>query len=82
MQIVITICVIIITLVIIIVAVEFIDTLKRISCAAEEISKLTININERIDDIKPAFKSINTISSGIYSLIDSVISKINSLLKR
>ncbi|MCX7642103.1 MAG: hypothetical protein N2Z20_05670 [Elusimicrobiales bacterium] len=82
MQIVISICVVIITVMFILIAIEIIDTLKKLKEAAQNISKLTSDVDELIENAKPAFKGIRFVSDGINTIISNILSKLFKLFNK
>ncbi|MGC8866799.1 MAG: hypothetical protein ACP5IO_03970 [Elusimicrobiales bacterium] len=82
MQIVIGVCVVIFTAVFVVLAIEMIETLKRIRDAGESFNNLVKNINERVDDVKPAFVEFNRLSQRAFSFINGFFSVISSFFRK
>ncbi len=82
MQIVIGVCVVIFTAVFVVLAIEMIETLKRIRDAGESLNNLVKNINERVDDVKPAFVEFNRLSRSAFSFINGFFSVISSFFRK
>ncbi|MEW5951775.1 MAG: hypothetical protein GX447_05045 [Elusimicrobia bacterium] len=78
MNIVLMCCAILITVVFVFLSLEAIDTLKQIKKTAAEAEKLAINANERLTDIEPAFKTVNTVTNGVISGWGKLITLITS----
>ena len=82
MNIVLSSCAIIITVVFVFFALEAIDTLKQIRKTAAEAEKLAISANERLADIEPAFKTVNSVTNTVVSGWGKLLTFISSFLGR
>ncbi|MEF3279707.1 MAG: hypothetical protein K6357_01905 [Elusimicrobiota bacterium] len=81
MSIVLSTCAVIITVIIVLVALEFIDTLKQIKTSASAIEKLARDANNRVAEVEPVFKIVNSISSSINNAFSSIANKLTSIFK-
>ncbi len=82
MNIVLSSCAVIITVVFVFLSLEAIDTLKQIKKTAAEAEKLAVNANERLTDIEPAFKTVNSVTNTVVSGWGKLITFISSFLRK
>ncbi|MCX7905378.1 MAG: hypothetical protein N2446_01590 [Elusimicrobiales bacterium] len=82
MEVVISVCVVIVTVLFILVAIEVIDTLKKVREAIDSISKVAMNLNEIVENTKPAFKGVRVISDGITTIVNNILYKLLNLFKK
>lgn len=82
MQIIISVCVIIITVVFVVLVFDIMNTLKTVRHTCQTLDTLAKNINERVDDLKPALSGLRTLSEFSNSIVGKAIDKISSFFKK
>lgn len=82
MNIVLITCAVVVTVALVFLALEAIDALRQIKKTALEIEKLAINANERLLDVQPAFKVVNSVTNTVVSGWEKLIEMMVSIFKK
>jgi len=82
MNIVLITCAVVLTVTFVFLALEAMDTLRQIKKTALEVEKLALNANERLLDVQPAFKVVNSVTNTVVSGWGKLIEMVVSIFKK
>lgn len=82
MNIIIVTCIIILTVTFVFLALQLIDTLKQVKNTACAVEKLAENANERLSEIEPTFKAVNSVTSAVTSGWGKLLTVVAGLFKK